>query len=157
MTASVFFASDSWRVSLCFRSLYIAYIMWNYIQARLGSLWLSYHNCTLIVGKVVCLVYLAVLFVSCLGYLVLKVDISGGWRKKVKLSFWIESDSCRFSLCFRSMHIAYILRNYIKANLVSLCLALLLIKLDILLTSCATFCLGFMIIIPIIDTLDNLG
>ena len=30
--------SDSWRVSFYFRSLYIADILWNYIQASLGSI-----------------------------------------------------------------------------------------------------------------------
>ena len=33
---------DSWRVSLCFRSLYITDILWNIIQDTLGSLWLEW-------------------------------------------------------------------------------------------------------------------
>ena len=32
--------SDAWRVSFCFRSLYIAAILWNNIQDRIGSIFL---------------------------------------------------------------------------------------------------------------------
>ena len=35
---SFWIASDDWRVSWCFRSLYIADIFWGMIQAILGSL-----------------------------------------------------------------------------------------------------------------------
>ena len=70
-------ASDASRVYLCFRYLYIAAILWNYIQARLGSLYLSKHNYTLMMGNVGCLVYMAALLIGCLGGSVLKVDLSG--------------------------------------------------------------------------------
>ena len=76
-------ASDSWRVSLWFRSMYIAAILCKYIQAILGSLWSSHHNCTLIMGKVVCIVYLSVLLVFFLGGSVLKVDIFGVVKKQM--------------------------------------------------------------------------
>ena len=33
--------SDSWRISLCFRSLYIWAILWKSLQYILGSLWLA--------------------------------------------------------------------------------------------------------------------
>ena len=41
----------------------------------------------------------------------------GGWRKKGDFRFWIVSDACRVSLCFRSLYIAAILCNYIQASL----------------------------------------
>ena len=61
------FSSDAWRVSLCFSSLHITAILWNYIQASLGLLLLSCHNYTLIVGKVGYFVYLAEPLVGYLG------------------------------------------------------------------------------------------
>ena len=63
--------------------MYNAVILWNYTQARIGSLCLSCHNYTIIMGKVVCLVYLEVLLVGFLGYSVLKVDIYGEEKKKM--------------------------------------------------------------------------
>ena len=75
-------ASDDWRVYLCFRYLYIAYILWNYIQASLGSLCLSNYNYTLMVGKVIFLIYMVSFIVGFLGGSVMKVDIAGVVRKK---------------------------------------------------------------------------
>ena len=71
---------------MCFSSLYIAAILWNYIQDSLGSLCLSHHNYTLMVGKVRCLVYLAEILVGCLGSSVMKVDLAGALNKK-----WVTS------------------------------------------------------------------
>ena len=76
-------ASGDCRVSFCFRSLYTADILWKYIQGRIGSLYLSFHNCTIMVGKVVCLVYMEVIIVVLLGYSVLEVDLSGAGKNKM--------------------------------------------------------------------------
>ena len=75
-------ASDDWRVYLCFRYLYIADILWNYIQASLGSLCLSNYNYTLMVGKVIFLLYMVSFIVGFLGGSVMKVDIAGVVEKK---------------------------------------------------------------------------
>ena len=89
---------------MCFRFLYIEDILWKYTQNILGSICLSHNNYTLIVGKVVCLVIMVVLLVGFLGGSVMKVDLSGAAKKKMgDLRFWIESDACRASYCFRSL------------------------------------------------------
>ena len=75
-------SSDAWQVYLCFRPLHIASILWNYIQDSLGSLCLSHHNYTLIMGKVGCIVYLVALLLGCMGGSVLNVDITGSVKKK---------------------------------------------------------------------------
>ena len=63
-------------------------------------------------GKVGCLVYLVASTVGCLGGSVLKVDPAGAAKKKMGDSrFWIESDTCRVSLCFRLLYIAAIFWN----------------------------------------------
>ena len=77
---------------MCFRSLYIAAILWNYIQYSLGSLHLSIQNCTLMVGKDGCLVYMATLILGCLEGSVLKVDIAGAVKKNRAPSGFVLKD-----------------------------------------------------------------
>ena len=113
-------ASDALRVSLCLRYLYIAATLWNYIQASLSLICLSHHNCTSIVDKVGCLVYLAAIILGCPESSFLKVDLSGSVKKKGDFRFWISGDAWRVSLCFRSLYIESILWNYIQASSVSL-------------------------------------
>ena len=67
---------------MCFRYLYVAAILCNYIQARLVSILLSNHNYILMLGKVGCLVFLSALLVGYLGGSVLKVGITGAVKKK---------------------------------------------------------------------------
>ena len=67
---------------MCFRSLYTASILWNYIQYSLGSICLYNHNYALVVGKVGCLIYLEKCIVDYLGGSVLKVDIAGSVKKR---------------------------------------------------------------------------
>ena len=94
------------------------------------------------VVKVVFFVYLTARLVGCLGVSVLKVDIAGVVNKKSDFSFWIESDACRIYLFFRSLYIASILYCYNQYILVSLCLTLLIIKFDTLLTPWVAFFLA---------------
>ena len=109
-------------------------------------------------GKVVCLLYLVTLIVGCLGGSVLKVNLSGVVKKtNSDFKFWIESDAWRVSFCFRYLYISYILWDYIQDILVSLCLPLLFIKIDKLLTLCTMFFLDFMLILTFIDMLDDLA
>ena len=62
-------------------------------------------------GNFECHVNITALLLGCLGGSVMKVDISGAVKKKGDLRFWISSDAWRVSLCFRSLHSAYILWN----------------------------------------------
>ena len=70
------------QVLYCKRCLHISIILRNDIQYRIGSLCLSHHNYTLMLGKVGCPVYLVELFVVFLEGSVLKVDIGGAVNKK---------------------------------------------------------------------------
>ena len=83
-------ASDAWRVSLCSRSLFIADILWNYIQYFLGSLCLSHQNYTFVMIKFGCLVYLVALLVGCLGGSVTKFDLAGKATKRVNSGFGLK-------------------------------------------------------------------
>ena len=67
---------------MCFRSLYFEAILCNYIQASLGSLRLSHHNYTLLVGKVGCLVNMAALLLGLMGGTFMKVYLAGVVKKK---------------------------------------------------------------------------
>ena len=57
---------------------------------------------------------------------------------------------------FQVTGIAVILWNYIQASILSLCLAIFLLKLYTLLILYVNFCLYFIIIIPLIDIIDDL-
>ena len=70
---------------MCFRYLYIAAILFKYIQDSIVSLCLSHHNYTLMMGKVKCLIYLASLLVGLLRGSVLNVDLTGAVDLKGKL------------------------------------------------------------------------
>ena len=70
---------------MCLRFLYITDILWNYIQDILVSLCLYNNNYIIMLGKVVCLVYLAAILVGCLGGSVLKVYLDGVVKKKGRL------------------------------------------------------------------------
>ena len=67
----------------------------------------------------------------------------GSEEKMGDFRCWIESYSWRVSFCFVSLYIADILYNLIQGSLWSLFLALLLLKIDTLLTPCATFLFRF--------------
>ena len=74
-------ARDALRINFCFRSLHIAAIFWNYISSSLGSLLLSRHKYTVMVGQVGFLVYLAAPLVGFLGCSSLKDDLTALVKK----------------------------------------------------------------------------
>ena len=133
-------SSDACMASFCFRTMYIADILWRYIQASQVSLCLYRHNYTLMVGKVGFIVYITALLVGYLRGSVPKVDFIGSVKKKRVISGFGLKVILWGSLCVSGACTLHLYCGIISNIALYLCdLHCFLSKLYTLLTPCINF------------------